>query len=934
MRAISFGKKKRIYVFVWALLVNFIFLGVQAEANTPCGISKVVALYAGQSIDVGTVSVYHDGENLYVKYNTGGSWALSETHLAIATSFDGIPQTQEGGCKLGSFTYKTLHESVKEYLYVINLNEAGYKIGSNLYIAAHADVVLLDQYDEIIQEEGAWADGNKFPISWATYFTYTLPPCLGKIDTNIQLQILQDIGILSTELTVTTFLSTQKLTEGQSTVTAKFADVNKGQIFFIENSSEDPFIVAYLDFVHIQNGYFSLTIDAIVDGLVMTNPLMMGYKQDDRLIILETARNDKLYQQLKEEIVLALKIEPYNLLNVAIFPKIYEYSSILIIKAIESFAAATKQIESFVYNDASLDEPVIVGEENTPYFMDITGEEISIVNPTMIFYGFDIDRQSQKVISGKESVWELKWGWPPTFSFTEPVTETANLGDGNFDIQFSKFGLVTSAKMMAGAANFLKGSCEVLDVFFFCPASNETIENFVEFEPLGTLGSAINDIISTETVEEFLDELIEVMLDKDVWHDITRAIYNSSVDKEAAVKFLKNAKKLLKAADAILKILEAHDAANVKIPFFWNLLLMPNEINFCVKQVDGVLEATCQYIPPVANINKVSPDEVFVQNLVTFDASASADDLDDTSLLKVRWDFNGDGIFDTEWSTDKLGDWAYQNVGSYNVKLEVEDLDGLIGKTYYTVAVKAETAGGTANHIKLFRDNLPWDTTSFESIMVSHGYSQGPGEFQYEILSSNEMASEILYPGQDFVVIANDQDQNFYNNLAQNLDRIDRFVKNGGVLLWGACDLGWHNGSMAAAGITLIPGDVQFGYFYDSTNYNVNPQSELMYSLPANLTGTYASHEHFFNIPPEAIIYMEDTLGHPTLMEYRHGNGWIMLTGQPLEYNVVYNSQSMGLVYPRLFNYILGNINKEAGIVKMIAISPESPETYKPSHIE
>lgn len=98
-------------------------------------------LMAGQNIEVGNVSVWNDGENLYVKYEiTEEGWFLTETHLAVATSLDDIPQ-KNGNPPPGQFPYSReydLADQVTEDTYVIPLDGQG--VGTKLFIAAHAVV--------------------------------------------------------------------------------------------------------------------------------------------------------------------------------------------------------------------------------------------------------------------------------------------------------------------------------------------------------------------------------------------------------------------------------------------------------------------------------------------------------------------------------------------------------------------------------------------------------------------------------------------------------------------------------------------------------------------------------------------------------------------------------------------------------------------------
>ena len=354
--------------------------------------------------------------------------------------------------------------------------------------------------------------------------------------------------------------------------------------------------------------------------------------------------------------------------------------------------------------------------------------------------------------------------------------------------------------------------------------------------------------------------------------------------------------------------MDAYNIATQTIPFVWDVISKPWEVDLCGEQEDGLLTSGCRAkIPPVAAAT-ISPTPVYVGYTVTFDASGSADEYDAVSDLSVRWDFDGDGTFDTDWDTNKQATYTFYNTGAYTARLKIMDTDGLVGAIIIGVNVKPVGTQGLARHIKVFRDILPWESNAFETVMASLGYTEGTGSKQYEILSSSEMATNIILPGQDLVVIMNDQDQDYYNNISASYERIERFLANGGAMLWEACDEGWNTGSMASAGLSL-PKGVTYTFNLDETNYNVLSGSTLMSGLPETLTGNYASHEYFTNLPSDAVVYMEDTYGHATMFEYSpFGLGSVIVTGNPLEwgYDSV-DSYTIGLVYPNLFTYILGD---------------------------
>ena len=164
------------------LIVTFLMLAllfVVASAET------TVDLLAGQDIKAGTVTVSYDGGVLCVTYETIDGWELVETHLAIATSLEGIPQTKKGNPIPGKFTYSMEHDPVvMEYTYEIDLEWVS---GTELYIAAQAEIqkAVLDEFDaptyddegnQIFQTETGWGEGSEFADdrNWAMYFTFTV----------------------------------------------------------------------------------------------------------------------------------------------------------------------------------------------------------------------------------------------------------------------------------------------------------------------------------------------------------------------------------------------------------------------------------------------------------------------------------------------------------------------------------------------------------------------------------------------------------------------------------------------------------------------------------------------------------------------------------------------------------------------------------------
>ncbi len=87
--------------------------------------------------------------------------------------------------------------------------------------------------------------------------------------------------------------------------------------------------------------------------------------------------------------------------------------------------------------------------------------------------------------------------------------------------------------------------------------------------------------------------------------------------------------------------------------------------------------------------------------LYSFNASSSTDDEDTEDLLEMRWDWDGDGTWDTEWTTDTTVAHTFDEAGSYDVVLEVRDSMGLTNTTTVTVEVEGTAIPEFSGHSML-----------------------------------------------------------------------------------------------------------------------------------------------------------------------------------------------------------------------------------------
>lgn len=154
-------------------LATCLAVATPASAQTP----QCQTLFAGKTINVGTVCVSNDITHLTVTYSvTASGWTLDETHLFVGGSTAEIPQTPTGNPKVGHFPYTTNSEGSTQ-VYKLPLADFGVSCPTPphlLTIAAHAVV----RNTTTVKTETAWGSGTRMNAkgNWATYFNYT-PVC-------------------------------------------------------------------------------------------------------------------------------------------------------------------------------------------------------------------------------------------------------------------------------------------------------------------------------------------------------------------------------------------------------------------------------------------------------------------------------------------------------------------------------------------------------------------------------------------------------------------------------------------------------------------------------------------------------------------------------------------------------------------------------------
>ncbi len=100
--------------------------------------------------------------------------------------------------------------------------------------------------------------------------------------------------------------------------------------------------------------------------------------------------------------------------------------------------------------------------------------------------------------------------------------------------------------------------------------------------------------------------------------------------------------------------------------------------------------------PPVAIFNIVPATGPF-NEIFTFNAHDSYDVNEPNENLRIRWDWDGDGTFDTQYSLNRSYEHKYDAADHYDVIMEVINSEGWTDQKMHTLIVYADSVPPTAS---------------------------------------------------------------------------------------------------------------------------------------------------------------------------------------------------------------------------------------------
>ncbi|MGB9777095.1 MAG: OmpL47-type beta-barrel domain-containing protein, partial [Anaerolineae bacterium] len=134
---------------------------------------------------------------------------------------------------------------------------------------------------------------------------------------------------------------------------------------------------------------------------------------------------------------------------------------------------------------------------------------------------------------------------------------------------------------------------------------------------------------------------------------------------------------------------------------------------------------------PIASFT-VSPSMGNVTTVFTFDPSSSSDAEDPFDSLLGRWDWEGDGVWDTAWAPLSVITHSYSADGTYTIVLQVQDPAGLTNTTTRSVIVDS-AAPTTTISISGTSGNNGWYVSNITVTLSANDAGSGIEITRYRI---------------------------------------------------------------------------------------------------------------------------------------------------------------------------------------------------------
>jgi len=243
--------------------------------------------------------------------------------------------------------------------------------------------------------------------------------------------------------------------------------------------------------------------------------------------------------------------------------------------------------------------------------------------------------------------------------------------------------------------------------------------------------------------------------------------------------------------------------------------------------------------------------------------------------------------------------------------ISLEDL--LMPEQNTTTDLSSESQAVSGSAVLLIQTNKPWNSDANTRIL--DGLKADGHIGYYDVANSFNSAVKMELEKYSLVIVANDQTTQAYSQYPNLKEKLEKYIYDGGAVLFGTCDQGWGgNGTFGDS----IPGNIIKYNNNDPYNYIVDDDhpiitGELTDGQPLTdsmLSGNYCSHTYFkVDSLPEGsnvILRSKNTDG-ATLVEYPYGNGLVIGSGITWEHAYVHHPTTFGKFYDDVIIYALNS---------------------------
>lgn len=205
---------------------------------------------------------------------------------------------------------------------------------------------------------------------------------------------------------------------------------------------------------------------------------------------------------------------------------------------------------------------------------------------------------------------------------------------------------------------------------------------------------------------------------------------------------------------------------------------------------------------------------------------------------------------------------------------------GISGRTRRT---RISAGDGESSRFLVVRDCEPWYGTANETVLKEQDRA-------YEIIGSDGLSDETLSE-YGAVLLPSTQDADYYETLIAARDRIESFVRDGGVLIAHVTDSGYPCSTVWQE--SFLPKDVTHEQEYIDLVTVGADDAELLTGLSGDdLDGwNYSLHGYLTDIPEDATVVtnalIDGSVIEPAYIEYRVGSGRVLASTHTMEWPFV-----------------------------------------------